>query len=201
MKKGVMKAPEWIGRVRGWMASIPALLKLGLVWVTLLGWGAGLFYWNAQLSQRAEAAAFELLEEQPEVAESETISGDSGAAEVVAIATPQVAPVAFNPGPVVASGDLRELAATFDGERAFSTIETLTNAPYLGRAAGSLEGYRAGSYIASRFEAYGLQPAGDDGTFFQSFPVSYASLEAEPTISVTAAGGELFNNYQLHQDF
>ncbi|MBN2499394.1 MAG: DUF418 domain-containing protein, partial [Anaerolineales bacterium] len=196
-----LQAPRWMQRLRGWTAALPVVLKLGLVWVLLLGWGVGLFYWNTHLSQREEAASFELLEEQPEAAESEPVSGDGDTVEVVAIATPQVIPVAYNPGPVVASGDLGQLAATFDAERALATVGTLTNAPYLGRAAGSLEGFRAGSYIASRFEAYGLQPAGDEGTFFQSFPVSYASLEAEPTISVTAPGGELFNSYQPHQDF
>src|SRR4029079_16390659 len=41
-----------------------------------------------------------------------------------------------------------------------------------GRGNGSPELVQAGDYIASQFKAAGLQPMGDNGTFFQSFEIT-----------------------------
>ena len=73
-------------------------------------------------------------------------------------------PVAYDPGPIVASGDLLALASTFDGQLALAEIETLTGPPYLGRYPGTPGGWAAGDYIAQRFAEYALQPAGPDGS-------------------------------------
>ena len=56
-----------------------------------------------------------------------------------------------NPSQSAAEGDLWNLALAFDEEMAFAEIETLAGPPYLGRQAGSPEGWAAGHYIADRF--------------------------------------------------
>ncbi|HEX7116774.1 MAG TPA: M28 family metallopeptidase [Steroidobacter sp.] len=48
-----------------------------------------------------------------------------------------------------------------------------------GREAGS-KGYEiAAAYVASQFEAFGLEPAGDDGSYFQAVPLRRRSLEPD----------------------
>ncbi|MDZ7859085.1 MAG: M20/M25/M40 family metallo-hydrolase [Candidatus Krumholzibacteriota bacterium] len=64
---------------------------------------------------------------------------------------------------------LAELAPAFSAERMKRDIEYLASDELEGRGLGS-EGIRKASvYIAERFEEAGLSPAGDDGTFFQTF--------------------------------
>ena len=50
-----------------------------------------------------------------------------------------------------------------------SHVETLADDALEGREAGSRGGRAAGAYLVSQFEKFGLQPAGDNKTYFQSF--------------------------------
>ncbi len=56
-----------------------------------------------------------------------------------------------------------------------------------GRGVGTRGGELAASYIASQFEASGLKPAGDNGTFFQK--VSLVGVEPEASSSLSAVAG------------
>ena len=118
-----------------------------------------------------------------------------------AIPTPIVQPVAYKPGPIAASGDLLALASTFDTESALAHIETLTGPPYLGRYPASPGGRAAGDYIAQKFAEYGLQPAGDDGSFFQAFPVEYVILTAAPRLIVEGPDGTIYDDYAPYRDY
>jgi len=51
-------------------------------------------------------------------------------------------------------------------------VKTLSAPTMDGRGSGTPGGERAGQYIARVFAEAGLKPGGDNGTFFQSFPVS-----------------------------
>ena len=53
-----------------------------------------------------------------------------------------------------------------------STSPFLASDQLKGRGNGSPELERAADYIASQFRSYGLQPAGDGGTYFQKFDVT-----------------------------
>ena len=121
-------------------------------------------------------------------------------AETFEVATPVVMPVSYAPGPMAAAGDVVALANAFDPERALDEIETLTSHPYWGRKPGSPGGVAAGEYIAKRFAEYGLQPAGDDGTFFQSFPIEYVALASEPSLVVTTTAGVVHTGFVPYQD-
>ena len=56
-----------------------------------------------------------------------------------------------------------------------------------GREAGTLDELRASAWIADRAREAGLEPAGDDGTYFQFFPVR--RVRVNPA-SVVALGGD-----------
>lgn len=52
-----------------------------------------------------------------------------------------------------------------------SDVEFLAQDSMRGRDAGSVDELRAGAWLAERAREEGLEPAGDDGTFFQVFPI------------------------------
>jgi Peptidase family M28/PA domain len=72
------------------------------------------------------------------------------------------------------------------------TTETLSNDGMQGRDTGSAAYQRAAEYVAKRFKAAGLLPAGDDGTYFQAVPMHEVQVETAGTsFVVERPGGEL----------
>src|SRR5438477_1188061 len=53
-------------------------------------------------------------------------------------------------------------------------METLAGDAMRGREAGTLDELRASAWLAERARAAGLEPAGDDGTYFQFWPMRRA---------------------------
>src|SRR5216683_3266649 len=69
-----------------------------------------------------------------------------------------------------------------------------------GRAPGTRGDDLAMLYIAAQFESYGLQPAGDSGTYFQRVPLLGISMDAANTkLSFTKDGGPTIGPLK-HQD-
>lgn len=56
-------------------------------------------------------------------------------------------------------------------------IDVLASDDMKGREAGTAEEAKAANYIADHFRAYGLDPAGEDDTYFQEFTVNMSVLE------------------------
>lgn len=66
-------------------------------------------------------------------------------------------------------------------EGPLASVRYLADDPLEGRLAGSPGERCAGDFIARRFQQIGLQPAGDYGTYFQSFDVASASNPHAPS--------------------
>ncbi|MEM7168229.1 MAG: M20/M25/M40 family metallo-hydrolase [Planctomycetota bacterium] len=64
---------------------------------------------------------------------------------------------------------LAKPGSVFDGDKLLSHVRFLAADEQEGRGAGSAGLERSGDYIAARFKELGLEPGGDDGTFFQSW--------------------------------
>ncbi|MFZ0547837.1 MAG: M20/M25/M40 family metallo-hydrolase, partial [Candidatus Promineifilaceae bacterium] len=122
------------------------------------------------------------------------------AAEETTFVPPNVSPVTYNPGPLAAGGDIAGLAEQFNLDRALDVIDTLSGEPYDGRLAGTEGGWAAGDYIAQQFEAAGLQPVGDDGTFYQAFPIETISLVDVPSLVISGPNGTT-SDYDLYHDY
>jgi len=75
--------------------------------------------------------------------------------------------------------------------------ETLSSDAMDGRDMGSSGHDRANQYVAERFKAAGLKPAGDNGTFFQSFPVHESRVDSAQ-VAVVRDGAETPLKF-LHQ--
>jgi hypothetical protein len=76
----------------------------------------------------------------------------------------------------------------FDEQAAWSYIRDMSTDDMLGRQSGHPGGVKGEEYIASRFEEWGIEPAGDDGTYFQTFTVPYWNVKQGTTLQIWAGG-------------
>jgi hypothetical protein len=65
----------------------------------------------------------------------------------------------------------------FDAQAAWSYIKDLASDSMLGRKSGQPGGRMAEEYVASKLKEWGLEPAGDNGTYFQNFTIEYQNIE------------------------
>ena len=87
-------------------------------------------------------------------------------------------------------------ATAFDAARAKAHVNYLADPARGGRYSGSA-GYRdAAAYVADRFREIGLEPLGDDGTFFQHFTMPIVDLTEMSTLTVASG-----KTYQARVDF
>jgi hypothetical protein len=108
----------------------------------------------------------------------------------------------FPPGPATSSPTASPSAVViaapteFDAAKAKAHVEYLADAARGGRYSGSA-GYRdAATYVADRFREIGLEPLGDNGTFFQHFTMPIVDLTEMSTLS--GPGGK---SYKPRVDF
>lgn len=78
---------------------------------------------------------------------------------------------------------------TADEQRIAADVNALADDRMEGRETGTRGYDLAAEYAAKRFREIGLQPAGDDGTFFQRVPLLKAAREAEGAALVVKRGG------------
>ena len=103
---------------------------------------------------------------------------------------------------------LTSLSVAFASARqdAISTADYLSHIRYLasdslgGRGNGSEGLQRAGDYIASHLDSAGLQPAGDNGTFFQSFD-GEMTVQPLPAATLTIRAGERAETFTVGNQY
>lgn len=79
------------------------------------------------------------------------------------------------------------------------TTETLSNDGMEGRDTGSAAYQRAADYVVNRFKAAGLEPAGENGGYFQTVPMHEVAVVPEGTsFALLGAKGETALSF-LHQ--
>lgn len=64
-----------------------------------------------------------------------------------------------------------------------------------GREAGTIGNVKATNYIASEIARMGLEPAGDNGTYFQTVPVANRSLDPASAFTVNGTAFQLFRDW------
>ena len=85
-------------------------------------------------------------------------------------------------------------AIAFDGAMAKQHLAYLADPARSGRFTGSSGFEDAARYMADRFREIGLEPAGDNGTYFQRFPVQIVDLSATPTLNRTGAAAKTWTH-------
>ena len=81
------------------------------------------------------------------------------------------------------------LAQDIDPDRLNAHVRELASDAFAGRGPASAEEPLTTAYIADQFAALGLEPGGDDGTFFQVVPLSRTQQDGPATITVRGADG------------
>jgi hypothetical protein len=107
-------------------------------------------------------------------------------AETAATATPAVLPLKFTgpaTTPAITAGDL------------MTRLYVFADDSMMGREAGTIGHMKGTAYIERELRRMGLEPAGDDGTFFQNVP--FISRRFSPNATLTVDGGTVtaFQDY------
>jgi hypothetical protein len=79
-------------------------------------------------------------------------------------------------------------APAAQADRVHATVQFLADDLLEGRGTGKRGHEIAAAYVASRFLALGLKPAGENGTWFQRVPFRRATIDGTPTFSLTLNG-------------
>jgi len=94
-----------------------------------------------------------------------------------------------------------ETALAFQGQGALQHVQALAQPAWTGREAGTPGNQAAAQYVAQRMAEYGLQAAGDNGTFFQSLVISQTALITTPVLHVLDDSGHTLSTLRYRQDF
>ena len=93
------------------------------------------------------------------------------------------------------------LAQQFDGAGAYQHVRFLTSNELAGRKAGAPGADKAADYIAERFKAAGLKPAGDNGTYFQALTLPFIELAEAPVLMILNADGSVKRQFKHRLEF
>ena len=101
---------------------------------------------------------------------------------VVRIASPLLGPAA----------GLTAVSKEFDGDRAHANLAFIADPARGGRYTASKGYQEAAAFIADRFASLGFEPAGDNGSYYQSFKMSDVGLAAMPTFAMRSPEAKTF---------
>ena len=74
----------------------------------------------------------------------------------------------------------------FDAQAAWSYIKDLASDSMQGRESGQPSGVMGEEYVASRLKEWGIEPAGDNGTYFQNFTIEHRNIKEGVKLEVIA---------------
>jgi len=85
---------------------------------------------------------------------------------------------------LIAPSLTKDKEVSFDAQAAWSYIKDLASDSMLGRKSGQPGGVIAEEYIASKFKEWGLEPAGDNSTYFQNFTIEHRNISEGVTLEI-----------------
>ena len=94
------------------------------------------------------------------------------------------------PAPTSATGADAITAAALEAQ-----LTTFAHDTMLGRESGTLGNFKGTEYLAAEIERMGLEPAGENGTYFQTIPLMERALAPDASISVGGTELELGEDY------
>ena len=81
-----------------------------------------------------------------------------------------------------------EILKSITSEELMSYVYELTEPKYKGRLAGSPEYMDVAAWVASQLESWGIEPLGDDGTYFQYFDWPYTEVLSKGEVTLFRDG-------------
>ncbi|ETC98240.1 MULTISPECIES: M28 family metallopeptidase [Asaia] len=89
--------------------------------------------------------------------------------------------------------------APMEPGRMSDVIRTLASDPFEGRAPGTMGAIRTVNYIVSQFQAIGLEPAGDNGSWTQEVPMIHTRIAPDSLVHFKTGGAEGLDFHQSEQ--
>jgi len=89
--------------------------------------------------------------------------------------------------------------ATISDEEIREHVQILASDEFGGRSPSSPGEERTMEYLAEKFGALGLEPGGDDGSWFQEVPL--VSITADPGMTLAINGGGASSNFEFATEF
>jgi hypothetical protein len=116
--------------------------------------------------------------------------------------TARIAPFVFLVGGLVHGSEPEpDPAGAITGDELIGHIRHLSSEELRGRASGSEDETRATEYVAAEFKRLGLEPAGEDGTWFQAVPLPpQVKVDKATSMSLEAPRAEPVA-FELDKDF
>ena len=99
---------------------------------------------------------------------------------------------------VIAASGMAQPSATVEQDiarRVQADVEFLASDSLEGRDTGSRGYLIAADYVVSQFRSIGLEPAGDNGSWYQQVPFRRASYEKPPVMTITIGGKQVALRY------
>jgi Zn-dependent M28 family amino/carboxypeptidase len=122
-------------------------------------------------------------------------------ASAAAVAAPLVAAKSTPPKGAIPAAVQRGLKA-FSADAIRAHVRFLSSDLLEGRGPGTRGDRLAQQYIASQFEALGLEPAGDNGTFFQRVPLlGIATVPEKTSLSFTKGGSAVLGPLAFQTEY
>ncbi len=90
----------------------------------------------------------------------------------------------------IAGAARKRPAARIDAEKIRAHVKYLASDALEGRGTGQKGGHAAADYIAAQFKSYGLKPASDTGTYFQSVPMVSMKTLADTAFTLVPESGQ-----------
>jgi len=89
----------------------------------------------------------------------------------------------------------------FNSFRAMDHISELCSREYAGRQAGTEGNELALGYIADFFSDNGIEPAGEDGTYFQQFSTLMPQFEKNSVFTISNSNGQVIHDFEMFMDY
>ncbi|MBK1812323.1 M28 family peptidase [Clostridium sp. YIM B02505] len=89
----------------------------------------------------------------------------------------------------------------FSKDNVYKNIEELSSEKFSGRQAGTEVNNKALEYVKNYFETIGIAPAGENGTYYQSFNTMMPTYNSNPVLSVLDKNTNETTSFKYGEDF
>jgi hypothetical protein len=105
--------------------------------------------------------------------------------------------------PVEPENKIIELMHAISSHDLYAIVDTLSSETFAGRLTGTAGYLRSAQWVASYFKKWGIEPAGDNHTYFQNFPNPYTLIndQGEVTLHMKMKKGEIKKTYVYEEDY
>jgi len=91
--------------------------------------------------------------------------------------------------------------SVFQAQNVYKHIKELSSPKYNGRQAGTEGNVLALKYIENYFKEIGIEPGGEEGTYYQKFNTLIPDIDNNPDFIIKDDAGEILDKFTIYEDF